>query len=82
VDDLVTVFESGDFALLTLAKAALERGGIRYVVEGEGVQDLFGMGRLFSGYNLITGAPRIRVTAENAERARELLTSGGVYGAT
>ena len=41
-----------------------------------------GMGRLFSGYNLITGAPRIRVTAENAERARELLTSGGVYGAT
>jgi hypothetical protein len=82
VDDLVTVFESGDFTLLTLAKTALESGGIRYVVEGEGVQDLFGMGRLFSGYNLITGAPRIRVTAENAERARELLTSGGVYGAT
>ena len=71
--DLVTVFESSDAALLALAKAALDDAGIRYVAEGEGLQDLFGMGRLFSGYNLITGSPRIRVTAENAERARELL---------
>ncbi|HWC74350.1 MAG TPA: DUF2007 domain-containing protein [Gemmatimonadales bacterium] len=71
---LVTVFESGDFTLLALAKAALDEEGIRYVVEGEGVQDLFGLGRLGSGYNLITGAPRIRVSPENAERARELLS--------
>ncbi len=71
--DLVTVFESSDAALLALAKAALDDAGIRYVAEGEALQDLFGMGRLFSGYNLITGSPRIRVTAENAERARKLL---------
>ena len=71
--DLVTVFESSDAALLALAKAALDDAGIRYVAEGEALQDLFGMGRLFSGYNLITGSPRIRVTAENAKRARELL---------
>ena len=73
MSDLVTVFESADAALLAMAKAALERAGIRFVAEGEGIQDLFGMGRLFSGYNLITGAPRIRVTAENAERARQIL---------
>ena len=70
---MVTVFESADAALLAMAKAALEGAGIRFVAEGEGIQDLFGMGRLFSGYNLITGAPRIRVTAENAERARQIL---------
>ena len=73
MSDLVTVFESADAALLAMAKAALEGAGIRFVAEGEGIQDLFGMGRLFSGYNLITGAPRIRVTAENAERARQIL---------
>ena len=71
--ELVTVFESSDAALLALAKAALDDAGIRYVAEGEALQDLFGVGRLFSGYNPITGSPRIRVTAENAERARELL---------
>ena len=71
--DLITVFRSGDFTLFTLAKAALDGAGIRYVAQGEGVQDLFGMGRLFSGYNLITGAPSIRVSTEDAERARELL---------
>ena len=73
MSDLVTVFESSDVALLALAKAALDQAGIRYVTQGEGTQDLFGMGRLFSSYNLITGAPRIRVTTEDAERARQLL---------
>jgi len=73
VSDLVTVFESGDIALLALAKAALDRAGIRYIAQGEGLQDLFGMGRIGSGFNQITGPPRLRVTAENAERARETL---------
>lgn len=71
--DLVTVFESSDVALLAMAKAALDEAGIRYVAQAEGIQDLFGMGRLFSGYNFITGPPRIRVTQENAERALEVL---------
>jgi len=71
--DLVTVFESSDVTLLALAKAALDEAGIRYVAQSEDTQDLFGLGRLFSGYNAITGPPRIRVTAEEAERAREVL---------
>ena len=73
VTELVTVFASPDVALFALAKAALEEAGIRYVTQAEGLQDLFGLGRLGSGYNLITGAPRIRVRAADAERAREIL---------
>jgi len=71
--DLVTVFESSDVTLMALAKAALDEAGIRYVAQSEETQDLFGVGRLGSGYNAITGPPRIRVTAEEAERAREVL---------
>jgi hypothetical protein len=73
VNDLVTVFESSDIALLALAKAVLDQAGIRYIVQGEGLQDLFGMGRIGTGFNLITGPPRIRVTADNVERARHIL---------
>ena len=63
------VFQSSDLALFALAKAALEGEGIPYVADGEGIQDLFGIGRLGTGYNLITGRPRIRVMAEHVERA-------------
>ena len=73
MSDLVTVFESGDIVLFALAKAALDRAGIRYIAQGEGLQDLFGMGRIGTGFNQITGSPRLRVTADNAERARAVL---------
>jgi len=73
MSDLVTVFESADIALFALAKAALDGAGIRFVAQGEHTQDLFGLGRLYSGYNVVTGAPRLRVAAENAARAREAL---------
>jgi hypothetical protein len=69
----VTVFESADPALFAMARAALDGAGIRYVAQGEGVQDLFGLGRLGTGYSLVTGPPRIRVMSEDAARARELL---------
>jgi hypothetical protein len=69
----VTVFQSSDLALFALAKAALEGEGIPYISDGEGIQDLFGIGRLGTGYSLITGPPRIRVMAEHVARARELL---------
>ena len=73
MSDLVTVFQSGDVALFALAKATLDSEGIRYIADGDQVQDLFGVGRLASGYNLVTGPPRIRVTVEDADRARELI---------
>ena len=74
-DDLFSVFESGDPGLFATAKAALDSAGIRYVTEGEGVQDLFGLGRIGTGYNNITGPPRICVPARHVERARKLLAS-------
>lgn len=73
--DLVTVFESGSLPLLAVAKIALDGAGIRYVTQGELVQNLFGIGQLGSGYNMITGPVRIRVTPENAERARQVLAT-------
>lgn len=69
----MTVFESADPALFAMARAALDGAGIRYVAQGEGIQDLFGLGRLGTGYSLVTGPPRIRVTSDDAERAREVL---------
>ena len=69
----MTVFQSSDLALFALAKYALDGERIPYIADGEGIQDLFGVGRLGTGYNLITGPPRIRVMAEHVERARELL---------
>lgn len=74
MSDLVTVFESGDVVLFAMAKSALDTAGIRYITQSEGLQDLFGWGRLFSGYNFVTGPPRIRVTPENATRAHDLLS--------
>jgi putative signal transducing protein len=76
-DDLVTVFRAGNAVLVAIAKAALEAHQIRYVVEGEGVQDLIGMGRFPAGYNAVTGPVRIQVTAENAARARKALVGIG-----
>jgi hypothetical protein len=45
---------------------------IEYLVRGEGVQDLFGVGRL-GGYNCVAGPAEFWVNAEDAECARTLL---------
>jgi len=76
-DELVTVFRTGDVVLIALAKAALDGERIRYVVEGEGLQDVIGMGRFPAGYNAVTGPVRIQVTAQNAERALKALVGIG-----
>ncbi|MEX0690772.1 MAG: DUF2007 domain-containing protein, partial [Gemmatimonadales bacterium] len=71
--DLVTVFESTDVALIAIAKGALQDADIRFVVQNEFTQNLLGVGQLGS-YNHITGPVRIRVVAEDAEVAQELLS--------
>ena len=76
-NELVTVFRTGNAVVIALAKAALDAEQIRYVTEGEGVQDLIGMGRFPAGYNAVTGPVRIQVTAEDVERAREALAGIG-----
>jgi hypothetical protein len=70
--ELVTVLRTGDAGLIPLAKSLLEGEGIEYLVRGEHVQDLFGIGRM-GGYNYVTGPTEFLVHAEDAERARTLL---------
>lgn len=72
-EPLVTVLASGDSTQVIMAKLLLESADIRFVVQGEGVQDLFGIGRLTGGANFITGPVEIRVLADDAEAAREVL---------
>ncbi|MGH9338891.1 MAG: DUF2007 domain-containing protein [Acidobacteriota bacterium] len=70
--DLITVLKTGDPVLLMTAKSILEQEGIDYVVSGEGLQDLFGGGRLGVGYNPITGPIRLRVHRQDEPAVRKL----------
>ena len=72
---LVTVFASGDPTRLAVAKLVLQAEGIPFITAGEGVQDLFGLGRLFGGLNLVTGPVRIQVREQDVARALEVLSS-------
>ncbi len=70
---LVTVFQTGNPMALALAKGALESAGIPFVSEGEGLQDLIGLGRFPGGFNVATGPVKIHVDIRDADGAREVL---------
>jgi hypothetical protein len=80
-DEPVTVLESGDAALLAVAKSLLESAGIPFFAKGEGVQDLFAAGRFGTGFNPFVGPVRLQVAAEDVNDAKALLrdldTEGG-----
>jgi hypothetical protein len=69
----ITVLESGDPALLAVAKSLLEAAGIQYFAKGEGVQDLFAGGRFGAGFNPFTGPIQLQVAADDADQARAIL---------
>ena len=69
----ITVLESGDPALLAVAKSLLEAASIQYFAKGEGVQDLFAGGRLGTAFNPFTGPIQLQVAADDAAQARTLL---------
>ncbi|MBS1513453.1 MAG: DUF2007 domain-containing protein [Bacteroidetes bacterium] len=69
----VTVFESGHEGVIALAKSMLDEAGIEYVVKGEGVENLLGVGVMGTGFNPVTGAIQIQVLENRADEARELL---------
>jgi len=71
--ELVTVFDTGEPADILVAKSILDAEGIEYFAKDEGVQDLFGAGRLGSGFNTMAGQVEIQVRPEDAERARQIL---------
>lgn len=71
--DLETVFETGDPGMLSLAHSLLDEEQIPYLTQGEGLQDLFGMGRLGTGFSTLVGPVHIQVERERVEEARALL---------
>ena len=70
---LVTVFKTGHEGIVAVVKSVLDEAQIQYLAKGEGVQDLFGVGVLGTGFNPITGPVEFRVMPEDAEYAKELL---------
>ena len=72
-DHVVTVFASGDPVAVISAKLLLDGERIRYVTEGEGVQDLFGFGRALGGFNPVVGPVQLRVLPADAPLALEAL---------
>jgi hypothetical protein len=71
--ELVTVFKTGDPGLIALVKSILRSAEIPFTTKGEGIQDLTGLGRLGSGYNLAFGPVELQVNSADAEDARALL---------
>ena len=70
---LTSILSSGDPALIAVAQSLLEGEGIEYLIRSEGLQDLFGWGRVGAGFNLFAGPAEFVVRDEDAHRARELL---------
>jgi Putative prokaryotic signal transducing protein len=71
--ELVVVFQTGDQGKIVVARSLLEAEEIDYLVRGEGLQDLFGWGRLAIGFSNVVGPAEFVVRREDEQRARELL---------
>jgi hypothetical protein len=71
--DLVTLVETGNPFDVAVAESLLTEAEIPYWKQGDGLQDLFGGGRLGLGYNLLTGPVRIQVERQDLDQARKLL---------
>jgi hypothetical protein len=58
---------------VVLVKSILDEAKIEFIAKGEGIQDLFGVGVIGTGFNVITGPIEFQVLEDNADYARELL---------
>jgi hypothetical protein len=72
-DPFVTVLATGDQGLMAIAKSLLQSAEIPFMVQGEGVQELFGAGCLGTGFNLVTGPAKLLIHADDADEVRALL---------
>jgi len=70
--ELVPVLATGNPALIAIAKSLLDGDGIEYMLKGEGLQNLFGIGTA-SNYSFAMGPAEFWVRAADGERARALL---------
>jgi hypothetical protein len=67
------VLSTGDAGLIAVARSLLEGEEIDYFVKGDGLQDLFGLGRISGGFSFAMGPAEFWVRQDDADRARELL---------
>jgi hypothetical protein len=70
--ELVSVGTVRDQAQLILVEEALEMAEIAYLVKGEGIQDLFGFGRL-TIVNPVSGPVEVFVMEPEAKKARQAI---------
>lgn len=70
--ELVSVLATGDAGIIAVAQSLLEAEGIDYFLRGDGLQDLFGFGRI-TGFSYAMGPAEFCVRSEDAVRARALL---------
>lgn len=70
---LVSVFKTGNPAIIAVVKSILDEAGIRFMAKGDNLQNLFGMGSLGTGYNILTGPVDFQVMPEDEAYAKELL---------
>jgi Putative prokaryotic signal transducing protein len=70
--ELVPILATGDPGVIAMARSLLEGEEIDYFVRGEGLQDLFGLGRI-TGFSFAMGPAQFLVRADDADRARALL---------
>ncbi len=71
--DLITIFQSGNQAVIVMVKSILDGAEIPYLVKGENLQNLFGLGVIGTGFNLIAGPVEIQISRKDEPAARELL---------
>ncbi|HEX9735144.1 MAG TPA: DUF2007 domain-containing protein [Thermoanaerobaculia bacterium] len=81
VPKYVTILETSDLSVIPVLKTALEGAGIPYRTRGEGLMDIFPAETLGAPFHSSAGEVEIRVPAERADEARELLdTAATVEG--
>jgi hypothetical protein len=71
----VPVLTPRDAAMVPFVESLLRSAGIRCFVKNEEIQDLFGVGRLGTGFSTFTGPPTVSVEPGRAEEAAGLLAN-------
>lgn len=71
--DMAMIRTISDPAFLLVAKSVLQEAGIPYWTKNEGLQDLIGLGRIGTGFNVMVQPVELRVPKEDVEEANRLL---------
>jgi len=75
--DLKVIFASGDASAIAVAKSLLISEQIQFMVRGEEVQDLFGVGRFPTGSSVVAGPIQLVVRPQDVGDATTLLSAIG-----